>query len=1131
MPSTDSGATGRTSADLSQAGHPDHDEVTPDRSAPSRGSTAIAYAILVVPIVVICAVWWPGHISADFIRSWNEATADGVTDWSVPAFGELVKLLLPVGVGPGWVLASQAVLLVVGSYGAFRAGFGAIRSAIGATILVLAPQTFGMTSWLIRDVWYTGFLISAVGLIVAATHARSDRARRGWLLAAAFALFLMTISRQNAIVALPPLAIAWIVTWRRQPARTRTERLRVVGWAAAFTVGTFVATAAVNVAISPVKSGPLQVLYIYDLAAISRKTGDDTVFPAKYINTTQQNVREQFSPFGFQTVTTGAAPSVRQPFTVEGTADLQGYWKKAILKHPIAWLQSRWDAWALETAITGPPAWAYHPALETNIYGWKISNPSLNDAGMDYVNTLATSPGNNGGPLQMPWLYLAIAVWAGAVLLRSRIAARRVLGWLCVASWTYQAGLFLAVMAIDYRLQFPLCSVLRSRRSSHFANGAIGPERSRLALPPLLPTMPWPSRDDAPRLTAHPHRNPRAALMRAGAPLAGVAFATVVVLLAGWREVPEMPAPGLDPSWAAGLHQGYREGLGFGRDLLFTYGPIAWLRQATYWYEDTGRLALAYTILCRLLLIVPLWWLARRQLGAVAATVVLALAVPFVDDPLQVVTATGAVWLVGRGASAPPRAQLAVIVGLGVLTGWTALEKLNSGVLAASVSVLAIALSGGRSALPRRLALWVGASIATLVVLWLLCGQAVRDLPAYVRGSAWIVSGFSEAMGTEVPGLAWHYWAIAAVWIAGLVATLALGPAARRERRGAAALWTVVTFFVFKAGFVRHDVVHSLTPFAVLGPLALALPIRRTPLGRSVTAILVLAPISVACVIDGVRLSQFVDPWPRITLAGEQASGLWSYARRAELRQKGLERVRAAYPLDDGALVALRGQRVDLWPIDTSIAVAYGLDWNPQPVFQSYQAYSRPLDALNREKLRSPSAPGRIVAAPWKALDRRLVAFDTPGATRAILCRYRPTVFAPAGMILSRDARRRCTPPTLIRSQRAAWGESIRVPQVPRDGIVSMTVDGAEVRGLERLRTAAYRSLERTIDLGSAGVHRVVPDAFAGGLPLADGALVGYGPPMVPQADVVRIDRQDRPRGGRPLTVAFYLERLVTDGP
>nr|WP_241480456.1 hypothetical protein [Legionella norrlandica] len=52
-------------------------------------------------------------------------------------------------------------------------------------------------------------------------------------------------------------------------------------------------------------------------------------------------------------------------------------------------------------------------------------------------------------------------------------------------------------------------------------------------------------------------------------------FVLLIVVIAVFVPFsPKMPAPGLDASWAVGLNQAIAQGLAFGKDILFTLGPI-----------------------------------------------------------------------------------------------------------------------------------------------------------------------------------------------------------------------------------------------------------------------------------------------------------------------------------------------------------------------------------------------------------------------------------------------------------------------------------------------------------------------------------------------------------------------------
>src|ERR1019366_8042506 len=70
------------------------------------------------------------------------------------------------------------------------------------------------------------------------------------------------------------------------------------------------------------------------------------------------------------------------------------------------------------------------------------------------------------------------------------------------------------------------------------------------------------------------------------------------VLVAGVFTFPFMPGPGLDPSWRMALGYMFEHGMQFGRDVIFTYGPLGFIMSDTFcgvqfWSLIAGQLALA----------------------------------------------------------------------------------------------------------------------------------------------------------------------------------------------------------------------------------------------------------------------------------------------------------------------------------------------------------------------------------------------------------------------------------------------------------------------------------------------------------------------------------------------------------
>src|SRR5476651_2326456 len=71
-----------------------------------------------------------------------------------------------------------------------------------------------------------------------------------------------------------------------------------------------------------------------------------------------------------------------------------------------------------------------------------------------------------------------------------------------------------------------------------------------------------------------------------------------LVLVAGIFNFPLMPGSGLDPSWRMALGYMFEHGMQFGRDVVFTYGPLGFIMSKTFsgiqfWSLIAGQLTLA----------------------------------------------------------------------------------------------------------------------------------------------------------------------------------------------------------------------------------------------------------------------------------------------------------------------------------------------------------------------------------------------------------------------------------------------------------------------------------------------------------------------------------------------------------
>ena len=556
------------------------------------------------------------------------------------------------------------------------------------------------------------------------------------------------------------------------------------------------------------------------------------------------------------------------------------------------------------------------------------------------------------------------------------------------------------------------------------------------------------------------------------------------------------PGAGLDASWGAGLYMAIHDGLSFGPDVVYTYGPLGFLFSPILWFDGLAVISFLYGVAVWIGLATALVWSIRRNLGAIAA-VLIAFVVLALFTAVEAALAISVLWAYAVLVPERPRWALeALVVGGAVFAAIEILIKLSVGPIV--IAVMGLALIGARARL-WQIGLFAAVFAIATVALWLISGGAIGDLDDYVINGREIISGYSEALAVPV-GVGWHK--VAAV---GAVALLVAGAVLadyrdRRARICGIAIAAIAGFAIYKEGVVRSDEGHMTVALATIVVLWLALPwsgMRRVVLAGGLVLIGAFA-LKVQPGISDERL----NPIENVQLAEEQAELLLSGTRRAEIRDYGRLVLRDLYGLEERQLAQLEGRTVHVDPWEIAAAWAYDLDWLPVPIFQNYQAYTEALDELNAETIASPDGPERILRQnPGAAIgndvargvDNHYPSWDPPAQALATLCNFEVLSTSLVWQVLGRVPDR-CGEPELIESVEAAYGEEVAVPQAGPGEVVFVRIDGAAVEGLEKLRTLLFRARFRYAAVDGAS-YRLVPGTAADGL-LLDGSpkLVGEGP-------------------------------------
>jgi len=607
----------------------------------------------------------------------------------------------------------------------------------------------------------------------------------------------------------------------------------------------------------------------------------------------------------------------------------------------------------------------------------------------------------------------------------------------------------------------------------------------------------------------------------------------VIVALLGWRVGMNRPGDGLDPSWHAGLAMAVKDGLHFGTQVVFTYGPLGFLDSPFIWFSDLAVLAFLYSAALYGGFCVALVWALRRSLPIVPSVVISFLIVallPLLEQAILVAV------LVCLGMLERERSQRTINLFLICGASFAAVEallKLSSGPIIVLVVLVAVIGVGARW---WQVLGFLGLMGVEILCLWLLTGQSLSTVPDFLQNTWQVISGYSAAMirETEVP-----QWKVIAATLGAAIVMVGLVVASararfpdNRARWAATVLMAIAAFAVFKEGVVRTDAGHLSLYFSTACVLWIAIPWGKARWPWLLAGAAVIAAMGVP--VRPPDLPTNINAIANARYAADQFRNLVSESRRAKLINDGRFRMGLGYGLDAQMLADLRGHTVATEPWEIGVAWAYQLDWDPLPIFQNYQAYTSKLDEANAVKVESPDGPDRILRENGMVLspestgdvDNRYPGWNPPAQARAILCNFVPLHTSIRWQVLGRTPNR-CSPPQLIRSVDASSGETVPVPEPGRDGVVFVRIYGAGVRGVERLTSLLLHARTRRVVINGGQSYRLTPGTASDGLLLwgGDRIAAGAGFSQIPQARTIEVTG-----AGGDLRFSFFRMRVREPG-
>ncbi len=504
--------------------------------------------------------------------------------------------------------------------------------------------------------------------------------------------------------------------------------------------------------------------------------------------------------------------------------------------------------------------------------------------------------------------------------------------------------------------------------------------------------------------------------------------------------------PGIDISWIIGLHLAADNGLVFGRDILFTYGPLGFLMFPLLINPWLWALSVIFRDVTHIAFFMSLAAFSLHSENRMFNAVIIGVLAPAIEPFLLIGTFVYELgvafvltfYLFTRNGKRNYLTLLAILAGISFYV------KADLGLLSFSLTLVATAWTyfkdrSWKSFLP------AAAYVVSLVGVGFLFTGSPRILVSFILGCEQIAVGYEIAMSyVLVPS-----WVILFPLVTSLI-ILAFVMAGSAGRTRLFFLLSIPFLFItYKEGFVREDVAHLLIFLASWSMFCLLFQAttvrsswRRGKIVAMFLALILLgSAIGVSFVsqgesINGVALLRNMSPYiltnygpPRLQSVAQNLELMTDPSRAESIFNEtvGATRLFGPYVLSNMTLALLRGHTVDVLPWDVSLVYAYGLQWDPAPVFQSYASYTPYLDEVNAQHYLNQNPPDFVLYRPL-SIDGRYPLFDEPLALMALTCNYKLVGNDTQFLLLQRRSNSLCGTFDLKSAQESTFGQQIQVP-------------------------------------------------------------------------------------------------------
>jgi hypothetical protein len=536
---------------------------------------------------------------------------------------------------------------------------------------------------------------------------------------------------------------------------------------------------------------------------------------------------------------------------------------------------------------------------------------------------------------------------------------------------------------------------------------------------------------------------------------------------------PAMPMEGLDNSWMFGMNQAVAQKLAFGRDIIFTFGPYASVytkeyHPATDFLMLLGGtcLALSYSVGALFLINKERWGLGLAYAAVLAGVIFSRDALLFSYALIVAVSAYKAI-ILRETSEAPNKAITLIMIVLFFCLGLPPLIKGSMLILCGAISILCFLLFALKKEKTLAIIALALPACSTLG-FWIVSGQSIYDLPAYISAMVPIASGYTEAMSLEGnTSEILIYLSASALICLGLYRNK---PDFKVENIFLWCVFFVFLFLAFKGGFVRHDGHAKMAGISVLIAALIYLAITSSKKNLLISVSCFCAWLYIynhhITTVNKVSLKHTLAVYtlPFKGFVNRLQDDSWLELKFSAAIQKIKEK---------SNLPIMRGT-TDVYSYNQSNLIASGNIWNTRPILQSYSAYTESLAVKNRDHLLEKNAPDNIVFSV-EPIDDRLPPIEDGASWPVLLSQYHPTLFKDNRVFLARNIpTTNYVAPSNILSETHRLGEEILIPDAHTPVFVEIDIKSTLMGHMANILFKPARlKIKVNLSNGTTKVYRI----------------------------------------------------------